>query len=363
MQNKKGSIIAIEPATGEILAIVSSPSYDPNLFSGRKRGENFNAMKRDTLDPLFNRPIMAQYSPGSTFKPVIALIGMQEGTLKITDGYRCLGGYTYRGFSGACHRHTRIKNAAEAIQYSCNAYFWNAFRKIVELDNYGSIQGSYDNLRKHAMSFGLGVNLDIDIPNENDGFFPDSKYYDKLYEGYQWKSATIISLGIGQGELSLTPLQMANLMAIFANRGIFYTPHLLKAVEGDSTATGRISPELRKTTIDKAFFEPVVDGLEQVILHGTALVAKIEGVDICGKTGTVENPHGKDHSTFVAFAPKYEPTIALSVIVENGGWGSSYAAPIASLMAEKYLNDTIATKRKWLEDRMLEANLIIPEKK
>ncbi len=361
MRNKKGSVIAIEPSTGEILAIVSSPSYDPNLFSGRRRGQNFRKMARDTLDPLFNRPIMAQYSPGSTFKPVVALIGMQERTLRMSDGFPCNGTYTHTGFTGGCHAHRRITDAAQAIQYSCNAYFWNAFRELLELKHQNGIQGSYSNFRDHALSFGLGHVLDIDVPNENSGFLPEATYYDKLYEGYQWKAATIISLGIGQGELSMTPLQMANLMAIFANRGYYYTPHLLKEVLEDTVATQKISPEKVSTSIDHHFYEPVVDGLEQVILHGTAVVAKIEGVEVCGKTGTVENPHGEDHSTFVAFAPKHQPKIAISVIVENGGWGSSYAAPIASLMIEKYMNDTISHSKTWLEERMLETNLINPD--
>ena len=362
MQNKKGCIVAIDPKTGEVLCMVSSPTFDPNLLSGRERGTNYAILSKDSLQPLFNRPIMAaSYPPGSTFKPIQALIGLQEGTLKPSDAFRCYPGYPMGSHTVGCHAHEKLRNLSEAIQHSCNAYFCYVFRDIVDQKKYESMDESLAAWDEYLYSFGLGKTLGIDIPNEKSGLVPTPAYYNKFYPKGSWKSSTIISLSIGQGELGVTPLQMANMTCAIANRGYYYTPHFGTELEGDTTGGLASFTEKHYTKVDPKHFDPIVEGLYQTCEQGTGKIARIEGYEVCGKTGTVENPFGKDHSAFMCFAPKDEPKIVVAAFVENSGWGSSYAAPIASLIMEKYLNDTISTKRKVLEEKMMNADLITPE--
>lgn len=365
MQNKKGSIVAIEPHTGEVLAMISSPAYNPNLLTGRDRGKNFKLLNEDTLVPLFNRPIMAQYPPGSTYKAVNAMIGIKENVITSNTGISCNGGFRFGGIEVKCaHPHPSANNIREAIEHSCNTYFSAVFKKIIEDNNFNSTAKSLDNWGEINKSLGLGNKLGIDVPNEVSGLIPTAQRYNKIYGKNSWKALTIISLGIGQGEILVTPLQLTNLYASIANRGYYFTPHIAKQFFEGNPVTGIDSITLKKFTeihpslIDSSIINIIIDGLQDVVSSGTARVAQLENILICGKTGTAQNPHGKDHSLFAAFAPRENPKIAIAVIVENSGFGATYAAPIASLMIEKYLNDTISNKRNFLEQRMIEADLI-----
>ena len=358
MQNKIGSIVAIEPATGEILSMVSSPGYDPALLVGRERSDNFPILSTDSLSPLLNRAIMSGYPPGSTFKTIMALIGLQEGVLKETTRYACNMGYHARGISVGCHSHTSPLDLVGSIANSCNAYYCNVFRSVLDNPAVGTPQKGLDKWKEYLTNFGFGNRLGSDFFNENRGSIPGSSYYDKLYKG-SWSSLTVISLSIGQGEILTTPIQMANMTAAIANKGHYFTPHVLKAVEND-TIPSRFKTS-HDTHIDSIHFNPVIKGMEGAVWSdygATARIARIPGIRICGKTGTAQNPHGEDHSIFVAFAPKENPQIAIAVYVENSGFGGTYAAPIASLMIEKYLNKEIHPSRQWLESRMAEENLI-----
>ena len=362
MQNKTGSIVAIEPATGEILAMVSAPNYDPNrLTINRARGEAFSEMLQDSLKPFFDRSVMAKYPPGSIFKTVVALVALQENISPASRGIVCNGGYFYKGQRWGCHEHTFPYNVSAALQHSCNTYFFTVVRNIIDKDGFSNPASGLNMFDEYLYAFGLGNPLGVDIPNELAGNIPTVEYYDYLYpkEKGSWKSPTIMSIGIGQGEIQMTTIQMANLAALIANRGFYYPPHLAKKFINDKV----LIPEIYRTKItvpiDKKHFVPVVDGMEKAVLGGTARIAQIKDIPVCGKTGTSQNPHGKDHSVFFAFAPKDNPQIAIAVYVEHGIWGNSYAAPIASLMIEKYLKDgEIDPSRRWLEERMLTANLI-----
>ncbi len=356
MQNKIGSIVAIDPSTGEILAIISSPDYDPNLLTGRKRGENFMLLSNDPLKPLYNRAIMAKYPPGSPFKPLMALIGLQEKAINPNATYSCNGGYHMKGLTVKCLAPGRF-NMQRAIEKSCNAYFCNLYRKIIDQKKYASVAQSFDNWRNYLLSFGLGTKLGIDIPNEVAGLLPSVQYYDNIYGENRWKSSTTISLAIGQGELGVTPLQMANYMCSIANKGYYYIPRLITGIINEKD-TIRMQSSKKYTLIDPIHYSIIIDAMEGVVLRGTARIAKIEGLAMCGKTGSAENPHGDDHSFFAGFAPKENPKIAIMVIVENSGFGATYAAPIGSLVVEKYLSDTISRSRVWLEQRMLKADII-----
>ncbi len=360
MHNKVGSIVAIEPATGEVLCMVSSPGYDPSLLVGRNRSRYFPALTTDTLKPLFNRAIMASYPPGSTFKVVNALIGLQEKVLFPSSSYFCSPGYYARGVYVGCHIHHTPLDLIGAIQNSCNAYFCHVFRNILDNPDYPSVYQSFEAWRQYLLGFGFGHRLGVDLPNELNGFLPDTAYYDRYYHKNGWSSLTLISMAIGQGELGLTPLQMANLAATVANRGYYYIPHVVKEIEGSSSIDEKYLVQHR-VNIDSTYFSIVIRGMDLVVngapgTGSTARIARIDGIRVCGKTGTAQNPHGKDHSIFMAFAPKDDPQIAVSVYVENGGFGSTYAAPIASLMIEKYLRGK--TTRKWLEERMRNTDLI-----
>jgi penicillin-binding protein 2 len=360
MKNYKGSIVAIEPKTGEILTLVSSPYYDPSLLVGRQRSENYSRLESDSLEPLFNRALMANYPPGSTFKPVNALIALQEQVIHPDNSFSCNLGYYAKGISVGCHVHASPLKLLTGIQNSCNAYFCNVFRRIIEDPDFPSTTDAYNNWRELVMSFGFGSRLNADFTNELRGFVAPSSYYDRYYGEHRWNALTVISLAIGQGELLITPLQMANMAAAIANRGYFITPHVVKEIEGIDTLDRRFTTR-HKIGIDTSYFNLVVEGMNLAVNGGagsTAGIARLSGIIVCGKTGTAENPHGEDHSVFVAFAPKDDPKIALSVYVEHGKWGASYAAPIASLMIEKYLTDSIAPNRKWIETRMLNGNLL-----
>ncbi|MBZ4675912.1 MAG: mrdA [Anaerophaga sp.] len=358
MQNKVGSIVAIEPATGEILAMVSSPSYDPSMLVGRNRNINFPKLANDTLYPLFNRPLQSGYPPGSTFKTINALIGLQEGVVMPETRYSCQRGYHTPSLSVGCHSHPSPLDLRGSIQMSCNAYYCNVFRSILDNPEYGSPKTGLDVWKNYLVDFGFGYRLGTDLSNEARGLVPNSDYYDQIYGG-SWGSLTVISLAIGQGELLTTPIQMANMTAAIANRGHWYTPHVAKEIENDTIPSRFAEPHY--VGIDSAHFDPVIDGMELAIWGGkgsTARIAQIPGIRICGKTGTAENPHGDDHSIFIAFAPKDNPQIAVATYVENGSFGSTYGAPISSLIIEKYLNGEIHRTRRWIEQRMLEADLI-----
>lgn len=359
MQNKTGAIVAIEPSSGEILALISAPTFDPNLLVGRVRSENYTILQKDTLIPLFNRALQSEQNPpGSTFKLINALIGQQVGVLNENTTYRCPRGYVSGNFRMGCHDHRSPLNLRESIQHSCNAYYGNVFRNII--DHTGKPWEGFDIWRNHVMSFGFGTRFNTDLPMEYAGHVPTKAYYDKYYGENRWKSLTIISMAIGQGELGVTPLQLANMTAAIANRGFFYPPHLVKAIDG-KPITNRFT-EKHMTTIDRQFFEPVIDGMEMVFQQGgTGYRSRLDTLKMCGKTGTAQNPHGEDHSIFICFAPKDDPKIAMAVFVENAGGGSKYGAPIASLMVEKYLRDTIS--RPEFEKVILDADLIDPKLK
>jgi len=356
LQNKKGSIVAIEPKTGEILAFVSSPTYDPNLLVGRVRSKNYRLLAKDTLNPLFNRGLMAKYPPGSTFKSINALIGLEEGVLFPETHYSCNMGYYFAGRKMGCHSHRSPVNLQYSIETSCNSYYCNVFRSIIE--HYPTAEEGYKVWRDYITNFGLGVKTGIDLPNELKGFVPEPEYYDRYYQKGKWSALTILSLAIGQGELGFTPLQMANMTAVIANRGYYITPHLAKEI--NQKPIQRIDSSIHKNQsgIKAEHFELVAEAMAKVVERGTGTMAKIDSIAVCGKTGTIQNPHGDDHSSFIAFAPKENPRIAISVYVENGVWGSRWAAPIAGLMIERFLTDTISDRKKWIEKRMLEGNLI-----
>lgn len=358
MTGKTGSIVAIEPQTGQILCMISAPTYDPNrLIMTQERGKVFSELLTDTLKPFFDRTVMAKYPPGSIFKTVVTLAGLQEGTLSPERGMGCNGGYFYAGRLYKCHNHAHVSNVVEALGYSCNTYYFNEFRNLVDKYGFYNPQPGLDSFAVYCNELGLGEKLGIDYPNENAGNMPNSDYYDRIYPKNlgSWHSPTIMSMGIGQGELQLTTLQMANLAACIANRGYWYPPRLAKEFKDPR---GRIDPKhFKKHTsrVERRYFDYVIEGMALCVNRGTAHASAIPDIQICGKTGTSQNPHGADHSVFFAFGPKDYPKIAIAVYVENAGWGGSYAAPIASLMIEKYLrpDHEILPERKPLEERMV----------
>lgn len=362
MAGKMGSIIAIEPSTGEVLAMVSSPAYDPRLLSvGRQRSAAYNQLASDTLKPLLNRAIGGKYPPGSPFKTLVALIGLQEGTLHTDRGISCSGAFMSNGkrLTG-CHGHPYCHNVEMAISQSCNTYFVTSFLELI--NRYGSVSPNKGlaEFNRYLYQFGLGVKTGIDFPGELEGNVPTPEYYTKRFaEDEFWRAIWIRSLGIGQGEYELTNLQMANLAAAIANRGYWITPHLVRGLRmgPDSVVAPPHQIFRHNIDIDKKHFETVANGMRQTFLSGTARRSEVPGLDLCGKTGTAENK-GTDHSILFAFAPQHQPKIAISVYIEEGGFGSTYAAPIASLMIEKYINGEISEARKWMEKNMLEADLI-----
>lgn len=357
LAGKVGSIVAIEPSTGEILVMASSPTYDPDELAGRDRGNNYMKLLNNSRRPLFNRAVMASYPPGSTFKVVNGLIGMQEGVLRPEQTYSCHGGYTI-GRGVKCHAHWSPLNLTDAVQTSCNAYFCYVLRNILDNRKHGRISNAMDVWGEYVRSFGFGRKLDSDFDGELNGNVPTSDFYNRRYNN-SWNSLTVISLSIGQGEMGCTPLQMANLAATIANRGHYFIPHVVKKVEGQDSLDSRFYVP-HYTMVDSKNFDPIVEGMYRAVhkAGGTAGVAYVPGLDICGKTGTAQNPHGADHSTFMCFAPRENPQIAVSVYIENGRFGATIAAPIASLIVEKYLTGEI--KRPELVKRVQEMQISYP---
>lgn len=354
MQNKKGGIVAIEPSTGEILLKVSSPGYDPQLLVGLERGANYRKLQQDPTLPLFDRTVTAAYPPGSIFKTIQALIGLQEKVITPASTYECHHGNSFNGQFMKCHGHASPLDLKGGIKNSCNPYFVNVFRRILENNKYSNVREAYEEWRKYVLSFGLGQTICPDFMNESSGSIPTQAYYDKVFRTHNWYYTYIMSLSIGQGELLITPLQMANIVTCIANRGFYITPHIVRPDEGVAEHT----LEKHVLPIQTEYFDCIADAMEEAVISGTARNAGNDSVAVCGKTGTIQNPHGKDHSAFFAFAPKENPKIAIVAYVENGEWGASYAAPIAGLLIEKYLTGKIADRKKILEKNMLEADLI-----
>ena len=355
MQNKKGSIVAIDPATGEILAMVTSPGYDPNMLVGRKRSDNYSALRDDTLKPLLNRAISGTYPPGSTFKMINALIALQEKAISPQTEFSCKGQLS-RPIK-CTHTHKSPLDLEEAITQSCNPYFWNTFKST--LNKPGNVKTGYENWYNDVLSLGFGKKFNTDIPYERSGNIPSKAYFEKLYRG-SWNALTVRSLSIGQGEILVTPIQLANIVAIIANKGFYYPPHFLHKMEGSPGLPEELTTK-KVSVIEAKYFDIVQNAMLEVFEgeHGTARWYKMDSIQQCGKTGTVQNPHGEDHSMFIAFAPLENPKIALAVIVENAGYGSTWAAPIASLMIEKFLTGEV--ERKVTEKRMIEGDLIHEE--
>ena len=365
MKGKRGGIVAIEPSSGEILALITAPNYDPNMMVGRKRSANSVRLFGDTINmPTFDRGLQASYAPGSPFKLLNALIGLEEGVIDLNTSFSCYGSYRYGNRINEtmkCHCDLYRKNIKlhTAISKSCNSYFANTYKRIVEKENNPSV--GLTNWSRHIKSFGLGNFLGYDLPDGRRGLIPDGKYYDRWYK-YKWNASTNISNAIGQGEILTTPIQLANVTAAIANRGFYYTPHIVKNIDKQKNSNKKFTTK-RVTTVDPKYFDPVVEGMREVFKSGTASWVNIKDVEIVGKTGTVENfiiREGKkiqlpDHSILVAFAPKENPKIALAVFIENGGYGSTIAAPISSLLVEKYLKGEV--KRKWIENLMLKKDL------
>lgn len=358
MKNKIGAIVAIEPSTGEILAMVSSPTYDPTTLIGRERGKNYRELVRNPYKPLYDRSIMAAYPPGSTFKPTQGLILEQEGIVDLSTAFPCHRGYINGGLRVGCHGHESPITLKPAIRTSCNAYFcWGLKSMIDRRSKYGTPAKAFEIWKNHMVSMGYGYKLGIDLPGESRGFIPNSEFYSKIYGDGRWSANTIISIAIGQGEILATPLQIANLCATIANRGFFITPHVVKEVEGDTIPS--LYKEKRYPTIDRKYYDDIVDGMRMAVVGGTCRNAAFGDVEVCGKTGTAQNPHGRDHSAFMGFAPMNNPKIAICVYVENAGFGATYGVPIGGLMMEKYLTGEISPERKYLEQRMLESNTIL----
>lgn len=355
MKNKLGCIVAIEPKTGEILSMVSSPSFDPNLLVGtRNIKKNYRELYRDSLNPLFPRPLQAEYPPGSIFKVVQALIGLQEGVIDVNTSFPC-----NKSMVG-CHNHPTAQNVQQAIQFSCNPYFYYQVRRVIQQGKDKSLfkdaSIGLEIWEKYMHSFGLGIKPEVDLYGVRGGLIPNIEFYNRWYGEYRWAWSTIRSNSIGQGEVKITPLQMANIAAIVANKGHYYEPHIVKSIGENGPLA--IYTKKKETLIDTVHFSPIIEGMRRVVNEagGTARRARISDITVCGKTGTAQNPHGEDHSVFMAFAPMDNPQIAIAVFVENSGFGGTWAAPIASLMIEKYLKKEISDKKK--EERILNANLI-----
>lgn len=359
MQNKIGAIVAIEPATGEILAFVSSPTYDPKMLVGRERGKYYSELTKDFYKPLFDRALSGAYPPGSTFKPSQGLILRQEGIITLNTAYPCYHGFINGGLRVGCHGHGSPITLQPALQTSCNAYFCWGLKAMLDNNRskYGTVSDAFEVWKKHLVSLGYGYKLGVDLPNEGRGFIPNAKFYNRWYGENHWSANTIISIAIGQGEIMATPLQIANLCATIANRGHFITPHVVKAIQ--DTVLPQQYTEVRIPTIDKQYFEEVAVGMRMAVTGGTCRLANLPGIEVCGKTGTAQNPHGKDHSAFIGFAPYHDPKIAICVYVENAGFGATYGVPIGSLMMEKYLTGEIAPERQYLEERMFNSNTIL----
>lgn len=357
MGNKVGSLVAIEPSTGEILTMVSSPGIDVSQLAEINR--YYGDIVSNPYRPMFNRAVMSPQPPGSCFKVVNALIGLQEGVVSPASRYGCNNGFIVGKLKVGCHGHPSPLDFYQAIQMSCNAYFCHVFRNIIDNPGYDSVRDAFNKWREYTESFGFGIRLGTDIPSEQAGTMPTAERYDKLHGKNRWKSLSIISLSIGQGEIGCTPLHLANFAATVANRGFFYTPHIQK--DTPETPIDARFKERRYTMVDTSHFKEVVKGMRMAVNGGpgaTAQIAEIPGIPVCGKTGTAQNPHGDEHSVFICFAPMDNPRIAVAAYVENAGFGAAWAAPIASLLVEKYLAGDISEGRKPLEQRIVSANLM-----
>lgn len=360
MRNKVGSIVAIEPASGEILAFVSSPSYDPNLMVGRNQGNNYMELLKNP-NRVFNiRPIQGYYSPGSSFKPLDALLGLQEGVIDPNTTFNCPGYFKVGGHTVKCEHVDGNIALRKGLARSCNTYACYVFQQLITQRKYPNQRVAYDAWQKKVKKFGLGEKLGIDLPSERNGRLYDASYYSGKYSKY-WNYGTVISLAIGQGEMDATPLQMANIMAIIANRGYYIKPHLVKAI-GKNRVIKKEYVKKNYVDVEARHFDPVIDGMQDAVNApwGTAIQSRIDGILMCGKTGTVQNPRGKNHSVFIGFAPRDNPKIAIAVIVENAGYGSTYAAPIASYIAEQYLRGQLP-KNKLAQVEWMKKQVILPE--
>lgn len=336
MEGKKGSIVAIEPKTGEVLCMVSAPTYDPRLMEGKQRGKMMARMGRDPLKPMINRAVLGTYPPGSTFKTSQALTFLQEGIITASTAYPCSHGFRFGRLKVGCHGHAAPLPLQPAIATSCNGYFcWGLYYMFGNRKKYPSVQDAMTRWKDYMVSMGFGYKLGIDLPSEARGMIPNAQYYDKAYRG-SWSGLTVVSISIGQGEVLLTPLQIANLGATIANRGYYITPHVVKHVEGAQLADSLL--ERHKTMVDSKYYEYIVGGMRKAVTGGTCRAADNSMYEVCGKTGTAQNPHGKDHSAFMGFAPMNDPKIAIAVYVENGGWGANYGVPLGALMMEQYIN-------------------------
>lgn len=355
MRGKIGAIVAIEPKTGEILCMVSSPSYDPSLLVGMDRGKNYASLVADKYKPLYDRALQGAYPPGSTFKPTQGLIFMQEGTITPSTAYPCHRGYV-NGLRVGCHSHGSPLPLKPAIATSCNAYFCWGLKNFI--DKKGSTPSTQlEKWKNYMVEMGYGYRLGVDLPSESRGFIPNPDFYSKSFRGSNWSANSIISIAIGQGEVLATPLQIANLASTIANRGWFITPHVVKEIS--DTVIDASFRQKRKPSIKKEHYEQIVEGMRMAVTGGTCKRANLPGLEVCGKTGTAQNPHGRDHSVFMGFAPLSDPKIAVAVYVENAGFGATYGVPIGSLIIEKYLNGSIASERKYLEENMFNSNTIL----
>ena len=358
MRNKIGAVVAIEPETGEILCLVTSPTYDPALLVGRNRGKNYKALSSHPQKPLLDRSIQGAYPPGSTFKPTQGLILLQENIITEGTMFPCYRGYINGGLKVGCHPHGSPLPLKPALQTSCNAYFCWGFKAMIDRKSkYGSAANAFETWKNYLVELGYGYRLGVDIPGESRGFIPNAKFYNKVYGEDRWSANSIISVAIGQGEVLATPLQIANLGATIANRGWYFTPHIVKSVE-DTVLQDEYRTR-HTPSIEKRNFDIIAEGMRMAVTGGTCRIANLKSVEVCGKTGTAQNPHGRDHSVFMGFAPYHNPKIAICVYVENAGYGATFGVPIGSLVMEKYLNGTIADERKYLEERMLNSNTII----
>lgn len=339
LEGKIGSIVAIEPSTGEVLCMVSSPTYDPRIMTGRKRGKNHLALQRNSWKPLLNRSIMGQYPPGSTFKTSQALTYLTEGIITPQTAFPCHHGFYHRGLHVGCHGHSSPVAIVDALSTSCNAYFcWGLYYMIGNRGKYGKPLMAMNRWRDYMVSMGFGYKLGIDLPGEKRGLIPNGDYYDNAYKG-SWNGLTVISISIGQGEVNLTPLQIANLGATIANRGYYITPHVVKKVEGEPLDTTFTTKHY--TLASRKSYDWVVAGMRSSVVKGTCRAANRADYLVCGKTGTAQN-RGQDHSVFMGFAPMDNPKIAIAVYVENGGFGADYGVPIGALMMEKYINGKLS---------------------
>nr|WP_255489388.1 penicillin-binding protein 2 [Dysgonomonas sp. 216] len=359
MRNKIGSIVMIEPATGEILCMVTAPSYDPSILRGREFGQNYLSLQQDETKPLLNRAIHGAYPPGSTFKTTQGLIFLQEGIITPETSYSCAMGYPPGGGRPKCHSHYSPIPLEPAIATSCNSYFCYGLNAMLSNRRiYPDILTAFDKWKDYLVDMGFGYPLGVDLPSEKRGFIPNSKYYSKAFKRTNWSAPNVISIAIGQGEVTATPLQIANLSATIANRGFFYTPHIVKEIQ--DTVLKSDYTEKRAPKIDEKYYESIVRGMAAAVTGGTCRGANIgTDIQVCGKTGTAQNPHGRDHSIFMGFAPKDNPTVAVAVLVENGGFGATYAVPIGRLMMQKYLRGEVPAADKYIEDRIVNA-VIMP---